>query len=126
MTAKPQIEMDQAIRELIQQQTERCTIVHCRFFASELTAIRIWPSTFLVEETGRRCKLIKAFHISLMPEWTPHFAPDDFIRFTLVFEGLSKPCKTFHLLEDIPEPYAFYSKEIVRNSTDVYLTEVYC
>ena len=124
--AKPQIEIDKAIKELIQHQTERCTIVHCRFFKEEISAVRIWPSTFLIENNDRKCKLIKAFNISVMPHWTQHFVLNDFIRFTLVFEGLSKPCRTFHLQEEIPEEFAFYSKEIKRNNTDVYLTEVFC
>ncbi len=124
--ARPQIEIDKAIQEMMQQQTERCTIVHCRFFTKELCGVRIWPNTFLIEDNGRKCKLIKAFNISLMPGWTEQFVVKDFIRFTLVFEGLSKPCRFFHLQEEIPEAYAFYSKEIKRNSTDVYLTEVFC
>ncbi len=33
--AKPQIEIDNAIKELIKHQTERCVIVHCRFFSEE-------------------------------------------------------------------------------------------
>lgn len=124
--SKPQIEIDKAIKEMIQHQTERCTIVHCRFFTKELCGVRIWPDTFLIEDNGGKCKLIKAFNISLMPGWTEHFVINDFIRFTLVFEGLSKTCRFFHLQEEIPEEYAFYSKEIKRNATDVYLTEVYC
>jgi hypothetical protein len=124
--ATPQIEIDKAIKEMIQQQPERCTIVHCRFFTKELCGVRIWPNTFLTEDNGRKCKLIKAFNISLMPGWTEHFVVNDFIRFTLVFEGLSKACAFFHLQEEIPEAYAFYSKKIKRNTTDVYLTEVFC
>lgn len=124
--AKPQIEIDKAIQELIQHQAERCTIVHCRFFTKELCGVRIWPSTFLIEDQGRKCKLIKAFNISVMPGWTQHFVANDYIRFTLVFEGLSKPCESFYLQEIIPEQYAFHSNEIRRNSTDVYVEEVFC
>ncbi|MEO9021323.1 MAG: hypothetical protein ABI237_05175 [Ginsengibacter sp.] len=124
--ARPQTEIDNEIKELISLQSERCTIVHCRFYVTELAAVRIWPSTFLIEDSGRKCRLIKTFNISLMPEWTQYFAADEFIRFTLVFEGLSKGCQTFHLLEDIPEEFAFHSKEISRNSMDVYFTEVFC
>lgn len=124
--AKPQVEIDKAIEELIQHQTENCTIVHCRFFTRELCGVRIWPSTFLIEDNGHKCKLIKAFNISMMPDWTQHFIINDFIRFTLVFEGLSKSCMSFRLQEIIPEQYAFHSKEIARNSTDVYFEEVFC
>lgn len=124
--ASPQIEIDKSIKELIQQQTERCTIVHCRFFTKELCGVRIWPQTFLIEDSGKKCKLIKTFNISLMPDWTEHFVINDFIRFTLVFEGLRRHCRFFYLREEIPEEYAFYSKEIKRNATDVYLAEVFC
>ena len=124
--AKPEIEIDKAIKELVKHQTESCTIVHCRFYTEFPIGVRIWPTTFLIEDNGRKCKLIKAFNISIMPDWTQHFIFNDFIRFTLVFEGLTKKCKIFHLLEDISEPFGFYSKEISRNSSDVYYTEVFC
>ena len=124
--AKPEIEVDRAIKELIAQETERCVIVHCRFFVEELSAIRIWPTTYLIEDSGRKRKLIKPYNIALMPNWTQHFVANDFIRFTLVFEGLSKACNSFYLLEDIREPYAFYTEKIMRNRTDVYFTEVFC
>ena len=124
-TDKPQVEIDNDIKELIKHQTERCVIVHCRFFSEEFSAIRIWPSTYLIQDTGKKSKLIKPFNIALMPHWTQHFVINDFIRFTLVFEGLNKTCKSFYLLEDINESYAFYSHNITRNRTDVYYTEVF-
>ena len=124
--AKPQIEIDEAIKELIGRETERCVIVHCRYFVEELSAVRIWPSTYLIQDNGRKSKLLKTFNISLMPDWTEHFVINDFIRFTLIFEGLSKSCNSFYLLEDIREPYAFYSHQITRNKTDVYFAEVFC
>lgn len=123
--AKPQVEVDTAIKELIEHQTERCVIVHCRFFLEEFSAIRIWPTTYLIQDTGRKSKLIKPFNISLMPHWTRYFVINDFIRFTLVFEGLHKACQSFYLLEDINESYAFYSQKIMRNRSDVYYTEVF-
>ena len=109
--AKPQIEIDKAVKELVQQQTERCTIVHCRFFTQELCGVRIWPETFLKEDTGRKCKLIKAFNISLMPYWTEHFIINDFIRFTLVFEGLSKACLFFICRKRYPKIMPFTVKK---------------
>jgi len=124
-TAKPQVEIDNGIKELIKHQPERCVIVHCRFFSEEFSAIRIWPSTYLIQDTGKKSKLIKPFNIALMPHWTQHFVINDFIRFTLVFEGLNKTCKSFYLLEDINESYAFYSHNITRNRSDVYYTEVF-
>lgn len=124
--AKPEIEIDREVTELITQEPERCVIVHCRFFVEEMSAIRIWPTTYLIPDSGRKSKLIKPFNIALMPDWTQHFVLNDFIRFTLVFEGLSKTCKSFYLLEDIREPYAFYTRKITRNRSDVYFTEVFC
>ena len=124
--ARPQVEIDEAIKELVAQQTEECTIVHCRYFTNEPTGVRIWPSTYLVEEGGRRCKLIKNFNISIMPEWTFHFIENEFIRFTLVFEALSRECTYFHLLEDIPQPLGFYSNMTIKNSSGVYAVEVFC
>lgn len=124
--AKPEIEIDREIKALLEKETERCVIVHCRYFVEELSAVRIWPTTYLIPDTGRKSKLIKSFNIAFMPNWTQHFVVNDFIRFTLVFEGLTKKCKSFYLLEDIQEPYSFYSNKIMRNRTDVYFTEVFC
>ena len=50
--AKPQIEVDEAIKELIELETERCVIVHCRYYVEELSAVRIWPSTYLIQDNG--------------------------------------------------------------------------
>ncbi|MEO5890059.1 MAG: hypothetical protein ABIQ31_07390, partial [Ferruginibacter sp.] len=120
------VEIDEAVKELVDQQTEECTIVHCRYFTNEPTGVRVWPSTFLVEDKGHRCKLIKNFNISIMPEWTYHFIANRFIRFTLVFEALSRECQYFHLLEDIPQPYGFYSNMVTKNNSGVYTVEVFC
>ncbi|MEO7766086.1 MAG: hypothetical protein ABIS01_01625 [Ferruginibacter sp.] len=124
--AQPQVIIDEALLQLLAQQTEECTIVHCRYFTDQPTGVRIWPSTYLVQDNGRRCKLIKNFNISLVPEWTYHFIQNEFIRFTLVFEGLGKECIFFQLLEDIPQPYAFYSKKVQKNQSGVYTVEVFC
>lgn len=124
--AKPQVEIDVALKELVEMQTEDCTIVHCRYFSEEPTGVRIWPSTFLIEDTGGKRKLIKNFNISIMPEWTFHFVKNEFIRFTLVFEGLSKACSSFVLKEDIPQPFGFFTKKVLKNNTGVYTVEVFC
>lgn len=99
---------------------ERQTIVHCIY--DPHMAVRVWPSTFLVEkESGRRVKLITAFNISFAPEWT--FGAEN-NQFTLVFGGLSKGCAMFDLVEDIPLPEPFVVKNIPRNKTDVYEVRV--
>ena len=60
-----------------------------------------------------------------MPEWTFHTVENEFIRFTLVFEGLSKRCTQLYVIEDIPQPYAFYSELFLRNTSDVYMVEIF-
>lgn len=94
---------------------ERQTIVHCT--CNDDAAFRIWPSTYLVErETGRKANLITAFNISFAPLWTLN----DGKGFTLIFEGLSKQCGMFDLIEDIPQAGGFEARDIARNSSDVY------
>lgn len=82
--------------------------------------MRIWPETFLVEDTGHRRQLLKALGISVYPHWTRYWIFNNFVRFTLVFEGLSTACRSFCVEEAIPEPYGFYSEQVARNATDVY------
>ncbi len=94
---------------------ERQTIVHCKI--QDDYAYRIWPSTFLIEHgTGRKAKLLTAFNISFAPEWTFN----DGKGFTLIFEGLSKTCTLFDLVEIIPQEGGFEAKGILRNDMDVY------
>ncbi|MBL7917695.1 MAG: hypothetical protein JNM96_04810 [Bacteroidia bacterium] len=94
---------------------ERQTIIHCT--CGDDYAYRIWPSTFLIEkETGRRTKLLTAFNISFAPNWTLN----DGKGFTLIFEGLSKACTMFDLIEEIPQAGGFEVRDIPRNKMDVY------
>lgn len=94
---------------------ERQTIVHCS--CGDDYAYRIWPTTFLIErETGRKAALITAFNISFAPQWTLN----DGKGFTLIFEGLSKQCGIFDLVEQIPQEGGFHVQGIMRNSMDVY------
>jgi hypothetical protein len=113
---KPDISFD--VKELIQE--ERSTIVHCRIFTDQLMFIRIWPTTFLIQDDGTRKSLLQAYNIASFPEWKPIFK--DHV-FTLVFEGLDKSCDTFDLLEDITESGAFHAPDIKRNKEDVYYVE---
>ncbi len=107
--------------ELIEVKTleseERQTIVHCTCYSDGSEAYRIWPSTFLIEHgSDRRAKLITAFNISFAPQWTLN----DGRGFTLIFEGLSKTCRSFDLMEMIPQAGGFEKFNIQRNNTDVY------
>lgn len=124
--SRPKIEVDAAIQEIIRYEHERMTIVHCKVYTPEPTGIRIWPTTFLVQEDGTRSKLLHAFNISFYPHWTLHSVYDQEICFTLVFEGLKSSCNQFFLLEDIPEPGGFYSAAVARNDTDVYEVDLLC
>jgi hypothetical protein len=102
----------------ILQSEERQTIVHCT--CGDDYAYRIWPSTYLLEHgSGRKAQLITAFNISFAPEWTLN----DGKGFTLIFEGLSKDCIMFDLIENIPQEGGFEVRNIVRNNNDVYVVE---
>ena len=122
--AKPTIAIDPAIMQLAFENEEKGTIVHCELNISEESLLRIWPGTFLIEDNGNRCKLLKAFNISIMPEWTLHPAGNQKARFTLVFQGLSDACKHFKLIEEINEPGGFYTGTINRNNIDVYQVNI--
>ena len=99
----------------IHLQEERGTIVHIHYYG--IGPIRIWPTTYLVQENGKRKKMIQAYNIPLFPHWK---AVNYGHLFTLLFEGLDKDCLTFDLLEDIPESGGFNIEKIMRNDTDVY------
>lgn len=122
--SKPRVAIDAEVRHLLEEKEEKCTIVHCRVPTGDGNMMRIWPSTFLVQQDGTRKQMIKAFNISVMPLWTFYPEGADNAEFTLVFEGLDRTCSSFHLVEDIPEPGAFFSHDIARNRTDVYEVEV--
>lgn len=114
-TFKPEI--DFAVQPAVDE--ERSTIVHCT--VHELTLIRIWPTTYLIQEDGVRKKLLHAYNITEYPDWKWAFPGH---RFTLVFEGLDKHCLLFDLLEDIPQPGGFHIANIERNNADVYWLDV--
>jgi len=98
---------------------ERQTVIHCTY--DPKMAVRIWPSTFLIEkESGRKVKLLTAFNISFAPEWT--FGNGN--KFTLIFGGLSKSCTQFDLMEIIPLPDPFVVRNIRRTKSDVYYVKV--
>ena len=93
--------------------------MHCNIFG--FSTIRIWPTTFLIQEDGVRKELLQAYNIAAFPDWKEIYGEH---WFTLVFQGLDKDCKIFDLLEDISEPGAFHVKNIRRNAADVYVVEV--
>jgi hypothetical protein len=97
---------------------ERATIIHCTVTITSL--IRIWPSTWLIQENGARRKLLHAFNISAYPQWKMVMPGH---CFTLVFESLHKDCLLFDLYEENDEPYPFHFENIERNKMDVYWLE---
>ena len=123
--ARPEVEISNAVKELTKLQPENFTILHCSMEADDETLIRIWPQTYIVEDTGERKKMLHAFNISLMPNWTIPILHGNKAKFTLVFEGLSKACKNFFMVEFIPAPNGFFTNDILRNKTDVYQVEVF-
>lgn len=94
---------------------ERATIIHC--ILQKSTMIRIWKTTYLVQEDGNRKNLLHVYNIPEHPTWKNVEAGH---TFTLIFEALDKNCKLFNLEEQIPEPGGFIIKRIKRNKTDVY------
>lgn len=112
---QPETESEVLSEVKVLESEERQTIVHCT--CGDDYAFRIWPSTYLIEHgTGRKVNLVTAFNISFAPQWTLN----DGRGFTLIFEGLSKSCSVFDLVEEIPQEGGFLAKGIMRNTTDVY------
>lgn len=119
LVTRPVFSPDVTIDVDFQQLEERTTIVHCTLV--EDSFIRIWPSTYLVQQNGVRKQLVQAFGIASFPDWGLAQAGH---RFTLVFEGLDRDCPTFTLLEEIPEPGGLMIGPLSRNGSDVYWLEV--
>lgn len=116
----PETETEELVEIKTLESEERQTIVHCTCDVEQSAAYRIWPSTYLIEHgSDRRAKLLAAYNISFAPQWTLN----DGHGFTLIFEGLSKNCKSFDLIEMIPQAGGFEKFNIQRNNTDVYYVE---
>jgi hypothetical protein len=98
---------------------EKSVIVHCT--VNKRTVIRIWPTTFLIQEDGERKKFLQAYNITGHPVWKMVYPGP---IFTLVFEGLGQTCRVFDLLEDMPEAGGFRIKGINRNGIDVYQVSI--
>ncbi len=96
VTSKPVFRPDINFKLDEQFLEERTTIVHCTY--SSWGTIRIWPSTFLVQQDGQRKRLLHAFNIAEYPTWK--WVEKDH-EFTLIFEGLDKDCALFNLFEGV-------------------------
>ena len=106
---------------LTEIQEESQIIVHCHMDCTEFAdAARIWPSTYIIDKnSGVRNQLVHAENITMYPNWT-HIEEGETLSFTLFFKGLPKSCKSFDLVEVIPQPGGFECRDIPRNNTDVY------
>ena len=86
-------------------------------------AARIWPSTFIIDnQSGKRCQLVFADGITMYPNWT-YIEEKSSLNFTLIFNGLPKSCRSFDLVEIIPQAGGFEYRKINRNKSDVYHVE---
>ncbi|MBK8329313.1 MAG: hypothetical protein IPL09_07555 [Bacteroidetes bacterium] len=113
-----EITIDPVLLSQSETLSEKCTIVRCAYNSFGWDRIRIWPSTYLIQENGIRKKMLHNYNIALYPEWIT-IKGKPYI-FTLIFEGLDQDCISFDLLEDIPEPGEFHIRSIPRNQSDVY------
>jgi hypothetical protein len=120
---KPLLESKKKTKEAVQEESQ--VIVHCRMTGSlESYSIRIWKSTFLfAKDLAHASKLLHFENITLYPAWTI-LIPGKEHRFTLIFSGLPKDCKSFDLIEKIPQEGGFEVKNIARNKQDVYLIKL--
>ena len=108
---------------------ERQTIVHCQMRLPPNpdlhiwmeTLIRIWPTTFLIQDNGIRKKLLFFDKITAYPVWMTVRLPH---TFTLIFEGLDEECLQFDLVEEIPQQGGFEARDILRNTSDVYRMDI--
>lgn len=100
---------------------ESQVIVHCHMDCTEFAdAARIWKSTYIIDNaTGCRYPLAHVEGITMYPNWT-HIPEGSSLNFTLFFKGLPKSCKSFDLIEVIPQPGGFECRNIPRNNSDVY------
>ena len=125
--AKPKTKVDVAIKYDVQQiiDEERQVTVHCKYDAgNEGDGIRIWKSTFLyARDSSHKSSLIHTLKISIYPSWT-FIEPGKSFYFTLIFSGLPSSCKSFDLIENIPEPGGFFVENISRNDLDVYNVDI--
>lgn len=120
---KPEEKIEKASRYklLNQVREESQVVIHCSFTATYYSdRIRIWKSTFLYPKDARRkSKMVHHENITLYPTWM-QVENGKTVVFTLIFTGLPKHCKSFDMIERIPEPGGFEVRNIPRNNSDVY------
>ena len=78
---------------------------------------------FYARDSSHKSSLIHTLKISIYPSWT-FIEPGKSFFFTLIFSGLPRSCKSFDLIENIPEPGGFMVENIGRNELDVYNVDI--
>ncbi len=118
---KPAIDVDVLTSIDPNSLTDSYVYVHCYYQnVYDEMFIRIWQTTFLIDRvSGSRAKLVHVENISYAPVWT-HIPGKQLYTFLLIFSSLPKDCKTFDLVEDIPQAGGFFVSGISRNEQDVY------
>lgn len=119
---KEKIYIDSELLTTIEEESQ--VIIHCCMNADEYAnAARIWPSTFIIDNQSRkRCQLVFVEGITMYPNWT-YIEEGSSLYFKLIFNGLPKSCKSFDLVEIIPQAGGFEYRKIKRNKSDVYHIE---
>lgn len=118
------VKVSPKIKRLVKEQEdlEKQVVVHCtiRNDSSTHLGIRIWPTTFLLDEgSNHKSQLVHHENIPLLPNWK-FIAGKSSCTFTLFFSALPKSCVRFHMVELIPQPDGFEVMNIERNEQDVY------
>ncbi len=108
--------------ESIQDETlpEDPIVVHVRCAPDYAPYVRIWRSTFLLDQASSvTSELLRFENISLYPHWypIPEGCPH---QFTLFFRQMPRRVRVFDLAEIIPEPRGWFFPGIRRNDADVY------
>lgn len=113
------LQLQTALDLLVEPESQ--VTIHCTASGPPLmTKIRAWSSTYLVDEKlGHSSQLIHTAGIVLAPDWQM-IPSSGKVKFTLIFSGLPKSCKSFNLMEIIDEPGGWFVKNIKRNKLDVY------
>jgi|SRR5690554_350060 len=123
----PTIEIAKALKEKLvtQTETESQVIVPINFSTGRYgKLIRVWNNTFLqCKDLKNKRMLLFSDNIAIYPKGL-EVAPCSTLNFTLIFENLPKACRSFDLIEDIPEKGGFLFKDIPRNDSNVYYQEL--
>jgi len=103
----------------------RRVLVRCHVSPQkEEVFIRIWTSTFLMDENSDHVSSLQhAENISYFPNWTK-VEKGKRRQFVLIFDALPKRCKKFHFIEQIPQGGGFICMNIPRNEEDIYDLEM--